>query len=73
VDNSTGGAAPVGTLVWAARSFNESEFLKVATQAADFFYDQRDFVSLGLTDRRLRRHSGRSNDWCELNGILPPH
>jgi hypothetical protein len=46
--NTTGGASAVGGLALAAKYFGEPAFLKVAQEAADYYYD-RDVVKLGLT------------------------
>ena len=46
--NTTGGASAIGGLAMAAKYFNEPEYLKMAEEAADFYY-QRDFVNLGMT------------------------
>ncbi len=48
VYNSTGGAIVPAGLVLAARYFNEPEFLRVAAEAAKFYY-RRDVAGLGLT------------------------
>jgi hypothetical protein len=46
--NTTGGAMCIGGLALASQYFNNPEYLAVAKQAADFYY-QRDFVKLGQT------------------------
>lgn len=46
--NSTSGATAIGGLALAASYFNEPEFLAVAQQAADYYY-QHDFVQKGFT------------------------
>ena len=53
--NSTSGAMAIGGLALAAKWFNNPEFLRVAREAADYYYQQRlrpERVHL----RRLRRH-----------------
>jgi lysophospholipase L1-like esterase len=46
--NSTGGAMAIGGLALAANYFNEPEFLKVAQDAAGYYY-RRDFLGQGFT------------------------
>ena len=46
--NSTGGAMAIGGLSLAGEYFQNPEYLRVAREAADFYY-QRDFVKLGMT------------------------
>ena len=46
--NTTGGATCIGGLALAARYFNNPDYLKIAAEAADFYYE-RDFVRQGLT------------------------
>lgn len=46
--NTTGGAMIIGGLALASDYFKDPEYLKVAKQAADFYY-QRDFVKQGFT------------------------
>ncbi len=46
--NTTGGAMIVAGLALAADYFHDPEYLKVAKEAADFYY-QRDFVGRGFT------------------------
>jgi hypothetical protein len=46
--NSTSGATAIGGLALAAVSFHHPEFMQVAREAADYYY-QRDFVEKGFT------------------------
>jgi hypothetical protein len=46
--NSTSGATAIGGLALAATYFNEPIFLKVATEAANYYYSQ-DFIRKGFT------------------------
>lgn len=46
--NTTGGAAIIGGLAMASGHFDQPEYLTIAEQAADFYYD-RDFLKQGLT------------------------
>ena len=48
VYNTTGGAMAVGGLALAANYFHNAEYLDVAKQAAQFYYD-RDVLGLGVT------------------------
>jgi hypothetical protein len=48
VYNSTSGATAIGGLALAAKYFDNPEYLKIAEQAADFYYN-RDFSKLGIT------------------------
>jgi len=46
--NSTSGASAIGGLALAASYFKQPEYLKIAIEAANYYY-QRDFVKLGMT------------------------
>jgi hypothetical protein len=46
--NTTGGAPVIQGLALASRYFNNPEYLKIAKEAADFYYE-RDFVKQGFT------------------------
>ncbi|MBI9063413.1 MAG: hypothetical protein JEZ14_15630 [Marinilabiliaceae bacterium] len=46
--NTSGGVMAIGGLALAADYFGKKEYLKIAKEAADFYY-QRDFVKLGMT------------------------
>jgi hypothetical protein len=48
VYNTSGGVMAIGGLALAADYFHQPEYLRVAREAADFYY-QRDFVRQGLT------------------------
>lgn len=48
VYNTTSGASAIGGLALAAQYFKNPEFMKVAKEAAEFYYT-RDFVRLGMT------------------------
>lgn len=48
VFNSTGGASAIGGLAMASRYYHSPEYLKIAIEAAEYYY-QRDFVQLGMT------------------------
>ena len=48
VYNTTGGASAIGGLALAAEYFHDPTFLKVATEAAEYYY-RRDVVVLGMT------------------------
>ena len=48
VYNSTSGASAIGGMALASMYFHEPEFMKIAIEAANFYY-QRDFVKLGIT------------------------
>ncbi len=48
VYNSTGGPITIAGLVFASKYFNDPSFLKVASEAAEYYY-QRDVVNLGMT------------------------
>ena len=48
VYNTTSGASAVGGMVLASEYFKNPEYLKVAVEAADFYYN-RDFVANGMT------------------------
>ena len=48
IHNSTSGAMAIGGLALAATYFDEPMFLKVATEAADYYYNQ-DFIRKGFT------------------------
>lgn len=48
VYNTTGGASAIGGMALASRYFNEPGFMKIAMEAADFYYN-RDFAGLGMT------------------------
>jgi hypothetical protein len=48
VYNTTGGAMTIGGLALASQYYHNPEYLKIAEEAANFYY-QRDFVKLGLT------------------------
>lgn len=46
--NTSGGVMAIGGLALAAKYFKEPEFLKMAREAADFYYS-RDFEGMGMT------------------------
>ncbi len=46
--NTSGGVMAIGGLALAANYYGNPEYLKIAKEAADFYY-QRDFVTLGMT------------------------
>lgn len=48
VYNTTGGAMTIGGLALASTYYRNPEYLKIAEEAARFYY-QRDFVTLGMT------------------------
>ncbi|MBV8389744.1 MAG: hypothetical protein JO080_08095 [Mucilaginibacter sp.] len=48
VYNTSSGVTAIGGLALAAKYYNNPEFLKIAEEAADFYYN-RDFVKLGMT------------------------
>ncbi len=48
VYNTSGGVSAIGGLALAARYYKNPEFLKIAKEAAEFYYN-RDFVNLGMT------------------------
>ncbi|MCX6223833.1 MAG: hypothetical protein NTV01_03640 [Bacteroidia bacterium] len=48
VYNTTSGASAIGGMALASEYFKEPEFMKIAMEAADFYYN-RDFAGLGMT------------------------